>query len=111
MNKNHFVLSVMSNRLLNFQSECSKNIYRYKPRRITKNENTNIKSSVKDNWSSLSDICRYCNGWKIVKCPDCNYSGRMYFDGFKEIICTSCHGTGLILCPICCGRGKSCLIF
>jgi len=51
------------------------------------------------------DNCVYCMGKGLVLCRTCNGSGKMYYDGFKEVICDTCSRFGCVICNICDGSG------
>jgi DnaJ-class molecular chaperone len=52
-----------------------------------------------------TEYCRYCNGFKYVKCLECHGSGRIFYDGMKEHLCNNCKGRGEIICNFCSGLG------
>lgn len=63
---------------------------------------------------SKDHICQTCKGQKLMRCPNCEGSGReQYVDGYfasgeeriKTGTCHECYGKGQITCPDCDGTG------
>ena len=57
------------------------------------------------------DYCKYCNGFKIIRCLECYGSGRIFYDGMKEHLCNTCCGRGDVVCDFCGGIGCDNTIF
>ena len=66
--------------------------------------------SVSSGLFSIGDVCYYCNGFKVVKCLECDGKGKYMKDGMKEYICRGCYGRGNNFCVFCAGTGKNFLL-
>lgn len=86
-----------------------KNIQRFSNKETDKATNKETES-VSSGLFSMGDICYYCNGFKVVKCLECNGKGRYYENGMKEYICKGCYGRGNNFCVFCAGTGKNFLL-
>jgi hypothetical protein len=63
--------------------------------------------NIKNSFISPTEIkCKFCNGFKIIKCLECNGCGKIYFDGMREFLCNNCRGAGSTNCTFCGGLGS-----
>jgi hypothetical protein len=78
--------------------------------RFSNKETDKETESVSSGLFSIGDVCYYCNGFKIIKCLECNGQGKYMEDGMKEYICKGCYGHGNNFCVFCAGTGTNFLL-